>query len=77
MPYPHELVVEGTDTITADVVEAKKWGHADAASATALAMVQHVGGIERPDGGWTRLRIGLCSGSVCCAVIGADQPRFR
>jgi hypothetical protein len=53
------------------------WGHADAAAAAALLMTRRAGEIELPGGGRTRVRVGLCSGVVCCAVIGADRPRFR
>jgi hypothetical protein len=53
------------------------WRHSDAAATAALTMVRRVGEIERPGGGRTRVRVGLCSGEVCCAVIGADRPRFR
>ncbi len=55
----------------------KLCGHADAAATTALAMERRAGEIELPGGGRTRVRVGLCSGAVCCAVIGVDRPRFR
>ncbi len=68
---------EGAEPSRSDTAGDKLWGHANAAATTALAMARRVGGLERPGGGRTRVRIGLCSGAVCGAVIGADRPRFR
>ncbi len=61
--------VAGVDNVTC--------GHAEAAAAAALLMARQAGEIELPGGGRTRVRVGLCSGAVCCAVIGEDRPRFR
>ncbi len=60
-----------------DVSCGDTYGHRESACRVAAAMVEAVGAVQRPDGAATRLRVGLCTGPVCCAVVGDDRPRFR